>query len=325
MIRVDCQSHVFPKSYGELLKQNHKFIKVKQNNQDYIITYGDLQKFNLNLRAYDLKEKIKDMDNAKIDISVISVNIPGPELLTTELGIEGAIICNNYIAELCSKYPNRFIGLATLPLQNIPVALKEFDRAINDLKLRGIILFSNINGKPIDSPDFEPLYEHAEKLKIPLVLHPTIPVWGKVIKDYSMIPMFGLMVDTSIAMLRLILNGVLERHPDLLIVHPHCGGVLPYLMPRIEEQTKIKKRGIKYIKKSPKEYYKKVYIDLMSPSTLSMQYVYEFSDIDYLLFSSDHPWVKIKTMLNYLNNLKISKNDKDKILGLNACKLFKIY
>jgi len=324
MIRVDCQSHVFPKSYGELLKQNSKFIKTKESNQNYIISYGDLQTFNINLKVYNPKEKLKEMNSAKIDVSVLSVNIPGPELLTPELGIKAAKICNNYIAELCNKYPDRFVGLATLPLQNIPEALKEFDRAINKLKLRGVILFSNINGKPIDSPDFEPLYEKAEKSKIPFVLHPTVPKWGNVIKDYSMIPMFGLMVDTSIAMLRLILSGVLERHPDLLIVHPHCGGVLPYLMPRIMEQTEIKKRGIKYIKKSPKEYYKKVYIDLMSPSSLSMQYVCEFADINYLLFSSDHPWVKIKTMLNYLNNLNISKNDKAKILGLNACKLFKI-
>jgi aminocarboxymuconate-semialdehyde decarboxylase len=225
---------------------------------------------------------------------------------------------------LCTKYPGRFYGLASLPLQDVPAAINELKRAVHDLDLRGIILYSHINGKPVDSPEFEPLYEQAEKLRIPLVLHPTVPTWGDVIKQYSMIPMIGLMIDTSIAMLRIILSGILERHPDLLIVHPHCGGVLPYLMPRVEDQTEVKGRGRENIKASPGEYYRKVYMDLVSPSALAMQYAYDFSDADHLLFGSDHPWVTIDTIMHHFNLLSISENDKAKILGTNACRLFRI-
>ena len=139
-----------------------------------------------------------------------------------------------------------------------------------------------------------------------------------------MIPMLGLMVDTSIAMLRLILSGILERYPNLLIVHPHCGGVLPYLMPRIVEQTEVKGRGRDHITKSPAEYYQNVYMDIVSPSALAMQYVYDFSDADHLIFGSDHPWVKIEAILEHFNTLNISEKDKEKILGENACKLFRV-
>ena len=131
------------------------------------------------------------MDNAGIDASVLSVNIPGPELLQPELGIEGAKICNDYLAELCRTYPGRFVGLASLPLQDVSAALDEFDRAVNVLGLRGILLFSHINGKPVDAQEFEPLYARAEEQQIPLVLHPTVPTWSAVIKDYAMIPMLG--------------------------------------------------------------------------------------------------------------------------------------
>ena len=262
------------------------------------------------------------MDAAGIDVSVLTVNIPGPELLTPELGVEGARICNDYLAELSARYRGRFVGLATLPLQDVPAAMAEYERAIHHLKLRGIFLFSHIAGKPLDAPEFEPLYAAAERDQIPLVLHPTVPTWAEVVKDYSMIPMVGLMMDTSIAMLRLILSGTLERHPDLLIVHPHCGGVLPYLMPRVEEQTEVKRRGREHIRKPPGEYYRNVYLDIVSPSAQAMQYAYDFSRPDRLLFGSDHPWVKIGAILEHFDRLAIPAEHKAMILGENACRLF---
>jgi predicted TIM-barrel fold metal-dependent hydrolase len=264
------------------------------------------------------------MDAAGIDVSVLTVNIPGPELLTPELGVEGARICNDYLAELSARYRGRFVGLATLPLQDVSAAMAEYQRAVHDLKLRGIFLFSHVAGKPLDAPEFEPLYAAAERDQIPLVLHPTVPTWAEVVKDYSMIPMVGLMMDTSIAMLRLILSGTLERHPNLLLVHPHCGGVLPYLMPRVEEQTEVKRRGREHIRKPPGDYYRNVYLDIVSPSAQAMQYAYDFSRPDRLLFGSDHPWVTIEAILEHFDRLTIPAEHKAMILGENARRLFRI-
>jgi predicted TIM-barrel fold metal-dependent hydrolase len=224
VLRVDCQSHVFPRAYAELLLRNSSSVRTARRGDAYEVSYGNLQTFVLGLEPYDPGVKLQDMDAAGIDVSVLTVNIPGPELLTPELGIEVARICNDYLAEVCEKHRGRFVGVATLPLQDVPAAMAEYRRVIFDLGLRGIFLFSHIAGKPLDAPEFEPLYAAAERDGVPLVLHPTVPTWGEVIRDYSMIPMIGLMVETSIAMLRLILSGALERHPNLLIVHPHCGG-----------------------------------------------------------------------------------------------------
>jgi predicted TIM-barrel fold metal-dependent hydrolase len=202
--------------------------------------------------------------------------------------------------------------------------MAELDRAVNDLDLRGALLFSHIDDQPVDAPEFEPFYAHAEARGVPLVLHPTVPTWGQTIKDYSMIPMLGFMVDTSIAMLRLILGGVLERHPRLQIVHPHVGGVLPYLMGRVEEQTEVKGRGRDHISQSPAEYYRRVYLDLVSPSELALRYVYDFAGPDRLLFGSDHPWVGMDTMLDLVRQLDVPEPDRARILGLNASSLFGI-
>lgn len=323
-MRVDCQTHVFPKAYAEILLGSTTAVRAVRQGDAYVVTYGDLQTFVLSLEPYDPARKLQDMDAAGIDASVLSVNIPGPELLTPELGVAGARVCNDYLAELSASSRGRFVGLATLPLQDVPAAMAEYARAIHGLGLRGVFLFSHIAGRPLDAPEFAPLYAAAERDRIPLVLHPTVPTWGEVVKDYSMIPMVGLMVDTSIAMLRLILSGTLERHPDLLIVHPHCGGVLPYLMPRVEEQTEVKRRGREHIRRPPGEYYRSVYLDIVSPSAQAMQYAYDFSRPDRLLFGSDHPWVKIEAILEHFHRLAIPSEHRDMILGENACRLFRI-
>ena len=324
MLIVDCQSHVFPQAYAEILKRNPKPPQATGAHGTYTVTYGDVQAFALNLDQYDPERKLRDMDASGVDVSVLSVNMPGPERLAPELALEGARACNDYLAEICARYPGRFVGLASLPLQDVPTATTELDRAVHDLGLRGALLFSHIDGRPVDAPEFEPFYAHAEASCVPLVLHPTVPTWGEAIKDYSMIPMLGLMVDTSIAMLRLILSGIMERHPQLQIVHPHAGGVLPYLMGRIEEQTEMKRRGREHIAQPPSEYYQRVYLDLVSPSTLAIRYAYDFAGPDRLLFGSDHPWVDIDAMLGFLERLDLPEQDRAKILGLNASVLFGI-
>ena len=321
---IDCQSHVFPGQYADILTKNKGNIRTVKDGNQYVVRYGDLQQFILNPETYNPADTIADMDAAGVDVSVISVNIPGPELLDGELGIEGARVCNDYVAEVCSKYPGRFVGLASLPLQDVAESLNEFNRVLDSLDLRGITLYSHINGKPVDAAEFAPIFSMAEKCRVPLVFHPTVPTWGEVVKDYSMIPMMGLMVDTSIAMLRLILSGTMEKYPGLLIVHPHCGGVLPYLMPRIVEQTEVKGRGRDHITQSPLDYYQRVYLDLVSPSLQAMRYAYEFSGAERLLFGSDRPWVKIETFLELFDQLDIPNENRKRIMGENACKLFNI-
>jgi predicted TIM-barrel fold metal-dependent hydrolase len=324
LLIVDCQSHVFPEAYAEILKRNPKSPQATGGQGTFVVTYDDVQEFTLDLDRYCPERKIRDMDSAGVDVSVLSVNMPGPERLAPELALEGARVCNDYLAEVCARYPGRFVGLASLPLQDVPTAIAELDRAVDELDLRGFLLFSHIDGRSVDAPEFEPFYAHIEARGVPLILHPTVPSWSEAIKDYSMIPMLGFMVDTSIAVLRLILGGVLERHPQLQIVHPHAGGVLPYLMGRIEEQTEVKGRGRDHITESPAEYYRRIYLDLVTPSKLAVHYAYDFAGPDRLLFGSDHPWVSIDTMLDLVKHLDIPEQDRAKILGLNASTLFKV-
>jgi aminocarboxymuconate-semialdehyde decarboxylase len=323
MMRIDCQSHIFPQAYADLLTHGGGVLKVRKTGRQYAVDYGGVYQAELDLERYNPALKLEEMDRAGIDLAILSVNMPGPEWLEPESALQGAQLCNDYIAELCARYPRRFAGLACLPLPDVPAALAEMDRAAA-CGLRGIILYSHIRGKPVDSPEFEPVFARAEQLGLPVVLHPTAPLWGSVLAEYDMIPMVGFMMDTSIAMLRLILSGLLERYPNLIVVHPHAGGALPYLIGRVVEQTEVKKRGRTHIRHSPEYYYRKVYLDLVSPSALAIRYAYDFSGADRLLFGSDHPWVAPGGFLEIIERMPIPESEREKILALNAIRLFRL-
>lgn len=320
----DCQSHVFPRQYAELLTRNSGAVRVRRAQDAYDVEYEDLVRFRLNPDVYDPDKKLADMDRTGVDMALLSINIPGPELLDEELRLEAAKCCNDAIADLTARHPDRFVGLAVIPWQDTDAARSELARAVNELGLRGVVLYSHLAGQPVDSPLFEPLFAFAAQQRIPVVLHPTYPTWSRVVSDYAMVPMLGMMVDTSIAMLRLILGGTLERHRSLKIVHPHCGGVLPYLMPRVVEQTEVKGRGRENISRPPDEYYRQVYLDLVSPSPQAMQYAIDFAGAEHCLFGSDHPWVSIDTFLECVSSLKLQPRDRDRILFENACGLFSV-
>ena len=263
------------------------------------------------------------MDEAGVDMALLSTNIPPPCMLAPELGNKGAQAINDAIAELVDAHPHRFAGLACLPWQNPDEAITEIDR-VKGLGFRGIMLYSHIGGKPVDAPHFEPVYTHAETLRMPIVMHPTVPTWGEAIKDYWMIGMMGLQVDNSFALLRLILSGILERHPHLQIVMPHVGGILPYMSGRIDHQTEVLGRARENITQPPSAYLQRVYLDTVSPSVQALQYAYEYSGADRLLFGTDHPWVDMPRFVRLIEEMPIAEEDKARIFGENAKKLFNL-
>lgn len=240
-MQVDVQSHVFLQAYAELYVDAPGFVSAQRLQPgQYLLRYGDVQQFRLHLEDYAPARKLADMDRAGIDVSVLSVNIPSPSRLPPARRLLGARLCNDFLADLCHHSGGRFVALASLPLPDVTDSIQELERAVQTLDLRGVFCCSHLDGTQLDDPVLDPFYARVAALGVPLVLHPTVPTWGGHVRDHAMIPMAAFMMDTSFAMLRLILGGVMERHPTLRIVHSHAGGVLPYLMGRVEEQTERK-------------------------------------------------------------------------------------
>ena len=231
---------------------------------------------------------------------------------------------NDEIARSCQEN-DHFLGLATLPLQDPNASVVELDRAVNDLSLKGAMIFSNVGGKYLDSEDFFPVYERAEKLGIPLYIHPTLPYGLESMIDYGLYVTVGYLFDSSLSVLRLIHAAVLDKFPSLKLVISQLGGTLPYLIGRIDVQWKTLavKVGSK-ISSPPSSYLKRMYIDTVSNYTPAYECASALLPYERMLFGSDFPFGDMGKSKSAIESLKISDDEKRRVFAETSTKLFHI-
>ncbi len=318
--KIDCQSHLFSEDFLRVLEKRSGSPRVYRQGADRYIVIGDWHR-KLMPSHTSLEAKLAAMDKSGIGMAALSINDPGPELFGSEAPAM-SVLLNDFIAENVRAHPKRFFGMATLPF-NSPAAMeKELDRCLSRLGMKGILLYSNLDGHFPDEPQFRSMFGEAEKRGVPIFLHPAMPTTYQATKGYNMAAGLGLMFDTTIALCRLILAGVLEQHPRLKLVCPHVGGALPFLIGRVDHQTMVLKRGAENIRRAPSEYLKQVWLDTVSPNPLAIKYGLDFSGISKMLYSSDHPWVDPQLIADGVQSLKLSAEDQQRIYISNAKELF---
>ena len=269
----------------------------------------------------DANAKLASMDASGIEITMLSTNDPGPEWFGAD-GLPVAQLIHDSLAGVIAKHPTRFCGLCVLPLQNEKAASEELDRCVKKLGFKGILLYTNLAGAWCDEPQFHWLYARAEELDVPILLHPAKPMTTEQVKGYELTSTLGNMFENTIAIARIIASGLLDKHPRLKLVCPHLGGTLPYISGRMDHQLTVLKRGPQNLQRKPSEYLRSIYMDIVSPLPEAMRFALDFSSADKLLFSSDHPWVEPKEILEPLRSLKLPAADEQKILSGNARQLF---
>jgi aminocarboxymuconate-semialdehyde decarboxylase len=321
--RIDCQSHLFVPELVALMERRQADPLVYTREGERYVRMGDWHRKILP-KHMDVAAKLADMDANRIRMTALSINDPGPEWFGAE-GVRVARLAYDFVAGIVARHPDRFFGLCVLPLQDVGASVDELDRCVKQLGMKGLLLYTNIAGRFPDEPEFRPVFARAVELDIPVLLHPALPVTAPLVKDYEMISGLGNMFDNTIALARIIMSGLLDKFPALTLVCPHLGGTLPYIVGRIDHQTQVLKRGPKYLTMAPSAYIKqRVYLDIVSPLPLAMRFGYEFMGADRLLFSSDHPWVDPRLIVDGLQSLGLPPTDERKIFAGNAERLFKL-
>ena len=320
--RIDCQSHLYVPELLALMEKRQSSPRAYRQGADLYVVVNEWVRCVLTKHT-DVSAKLADMDQAGIRTTLLSINDPGPELFAAD-GPQIARLVHDFIAGLMRAYPSRFVGLATLPLHDMDASLAELDRCVNKLGFRGILLYSNLDGRWPDEPQFRPLFQRAAEMGIPILLHPAYPATYKETNGYEMAATLGLMFDTSIALTRIILAGILDQYPKLKLVCPHVGGTVPYLIGRMDHQTQVLKRGAGNIKKPPSEYLQQIWLDAVSPLPQAIRYGCDLVGVDRMLYSSDHPWVDPKLIVSCVEQTKLPAADKQKIFAGNAEKLFRL-
>jgi len=277
-----------------------------------------------------VEERLKRMRDAGISIQVLTLSVPGCEPLEPSLGTRLSKMVNDELAKVIEKYPENFVGLASLAPQDPENAKDEFERAVKDLGLRGVKLHSNIGGKYPDAPEFHYLFEMADKLGVPIYLHPTqsdiAPLKGY---GYGLAgPAFGYTFDTALSALRIILSGVLDKYPGVKIILGHLGETLPYIIKRIDFAYKHTWHLISLpkLRKLPSEYlFTNFYFGTAGIfHQPALKCAYETFGPDLLLFASDYPYENLEESVSFIKQSTIPPEEQEKIFHLNAEKIFNI-
>lgn len=328
---IDVHNHLYPKEWMDFLEQRRESPRMVKTSPTSMVFYCEGVAVAHVDRAghYDPEARIKDMDEAGIDTQMLSLTIPSVELIDADEGIIWARRVNNYFAEVCQKYPSRFYAYATLAYQDVGAAMKELDRAYKALGVKGITLFSNINGKPVSSPEFLPIYAKAEEYDLPIFIHPAVPLTMEIMNKHRIhVGLYGYTLDTTIAVVSLIWQGILEKYPKLKIIHSHLGGMVPYLVQRMDDcwRSFSEEMGLKLAKK-PSEYYQsQVYPDSISYFLPAMRCCLDLVGPSHICLGTDyaHRIGNLENAIDWVRKLGLSEEDTDKILGGNAVRIFKL-
>lgn len=324
---IDFHNHFYPEGYVRELNSGNGYARVSTNAEGReIIEYsGD---YNIVVGPHiKLEDRLRAMDRLGIDLEVLSLTTPGVEREVPERGVKLATLANDGFETICEKFPDRFRALAALPLQDPGSSVDELERAVQDLGLVGVMLFSNANGKPLDSKELVPIYERAAKLDVPLFIHPTSPINSQAMQDYRLVPILGFTVDTSLALLRLVFSGILERIPNLKIVVAHTGGIFPYLRGRIETGYNNYPECRINIPSPPSVYFKRnIWVDTVCYDRDVLMSTYTFLGPHRILLGTDFPHQisDMEQAVGRITGLQIPNEEKEKILGGNSVKLLKL-
>ena len=278
-------------------------------------------------KLLDLGEgRLKVMDDSGVDLQVLSLTIPGVELMDASTGTALARNVNDALADVVRKYPDRFLGFAALAPQSPEEAADELERAVKELDLKGWKTHSNYGENYLDEKRYWPIFERAEKLNVPVYLHPSFPSIPQLKTDYgwalSGAP-FGFGVETAICMMRLVLSGVFDRYPGLKVILGHLGEALPFLFARMDYPYVIPwfdPNARPKLKEKPSDYFKNHVFVTTSGNYYEPAFMctYQALGIDRILLGTDYPYEDPNECIRFLEGLAIPKEEKDKIYYGNA-------
>ena len=331
-MKIDIYNHVMPVRYLEMMKQHFKDAGIVKRMSGIRV-------------LWDIEARVEMLGQWPEVQQVLTLSLPGPELVGgPDLSPELARIANDDMAAMCAKWPKKFPAfVASLPMNNVPAALEEMDRAITGLGARGVQILTSVNGRPLDEPEFFPVFERVtQKYGMPLWMHPArpasradYPTESK--SKYEIWQVLGWPYETSAAMARMVFSGLFDRLPEMRVITHHCGAMIPFFAGRAE--TLWAQLGsctadedyeslLKGMARKPIEYFRMFYADtVLGGSASALRCGLDFFGMDRIVFASDCPFdpeggpMFIREGIRSVEDLGLSEAEKRKIYYENALRL----
>ena len=322
---IDIHSHFIPESMWKTVDTGSDWFDIKfqeENGVGFTLSHLGKDQVPLPKLRFTAAQRIDDMNQQGVDMQVVSVAAPLYNYhLPADEGIELAREVNDEIAEMVRLYPDKFAGLATLPVQDVDLAITELDRAVNHIGLKGVELDCIVNNSNWDEQQFFPFFEAAEQMGAVLFYHPqpnnNIAVQRN--GSYSIPNSFGVLLEDSLVAATLIFGGILERYPDLKICIAHGGGPACFGVGRWDRGWTVRPEARINIPNPPSTYLKKMYYDCITMSESALRFLIDTVGIDRVVLGSDWPYVSWDpSPVSWINNLNsLSEHEKEKILCRN--------
>jgi uncharacterized protein len=335
-MKIDIFNHVMPQAYLELVKANSKEPGMVKRMSSLRMLWD------IEHRVAMLREKFRDVQQ------ILTLSLPGPELLGgPDRSPEFARVANDGMAAMARKWPKEFPAfVASLPMNNPRAALEEMDRAVGQLGAKGIQILTSVAGRPLDDPEFFPIFERATNHHdVPIWMHPARPAAradyaGEPKSKYEIWQVLGWPFETSVAMARIVFSGMLAQLPKMRIITHHCGGMIPYFAGRAEtlwaqlgsRSTEADEAEVlKKLARPPIEYFKMFYGDtVLGGAAAPLACGIAFFGAERVVFASDCPFdpeggpMFIREGIRSVEELGLSEADKRKIYFGNAAKLLRL-
>jgi len=324
---IDAHTHWYPAQWVELVQNEGEAAGARLGRNDRGgITFnagGIGAVFSPNY--IDLESRIKSMDETGINAQVLSLMAPMVYWAPPAFGLKLAQTYNDACSAAHRKYPDRFVGLAMLPMQQPELALEELERAGKLPGLRGVMMATAINGKNLDEKAFFPIYAKCEELGWPIFTHPVAPLGGERMSKYYLSNLLGNPVEIGIAGYSLILGGVLDDFPKLDVMLPRAGGNVPWGIMRLD-RTVERMPQLAQAKRPATIYLKRFYYDCIIESPQIVMDLIRLVGADRVLFGTDYPSpMRDARPTEFIQGLtELAPSERDAILGGNAARAFKL-
>jgi aminocarboxymuconate-semialdehyde decarboxylase len=324
---IDAHTHWYPAEWVELVQKEGEAAGARLGRNDRGSTTFSAAGINavFSPNYIDLESRLKAMDETGIDAQVLSLMAPMVYWAPPALGLKLAQTYNDACSAAHRKYPERFVGLAMLPMQDPELALEELERVGKLPGLRGVMMATAVMGKNLDEKTFFPVYAKCEELGWPIFTHPVAPLGGERMSKHYLSNLLGNPVEIGIAGYTLILGGVLDAFPRLEVMLPRAGGNVPWGIMRLD-RTVERMPHLAQAKRPATVYLKRFYYDCIIESPQIVMDLIRLVGADRVLFGTDYPSpMRDARPTEFINGLaELSPADRDAILGGNSARAFKL-
>lgn len=322
-MRIDIHTHIMPEKmpnwtekfgYGEFIHLEHRNCEACMMKGDKLFRVVEENCFREEARA-------KDMEETGVDVQVLStIPVLFNYWANPKDGLETSRFFNDHIASTVAKDPHRFIGLGTVPLQDIDLAIHEMERCVRELRMPGLEIGSNINGKNLSDRYFFPFYEAAEKMGCALFVHPWEMMGEDQMTKYWLPWLVGMPAETARAICSMIFGGVFEHFPKLRVAFAHGGGSFPFTLGRIEHGFNVRPDLVAVDNPlNPRDYLGRFWVDSLVHDKKAMRYLLDIMGEDHICLGSDYPFPLGEHRPGRLiEKMDLGKKTTRKLFHLNA-------